>query len=70
MVNKFDYKRPVFQFNRPLETVLLTLYQLFIVDSVDALTYLKGLDKNFIGELAYNYLEKTIEKVNVSEEKE
>ena len=70
LVNKFDYKRPVFQFNRPLETVLLTLYQLFIVDSVDALTYLKGLDKNFIGELAYNYLEKTIEKVNVSEEKE
>jgi hypothetical protein len=70
LISKFDYENPLFQFNRPLETVLLTLYQLFIVDPADAIHYLDGLEGDFIGKSAQAYLKTTIEKAKIAQDKE
>lgn len=60
-VKLFDVKKPVFQFNRPLETFFVTLYQLYIIDPGDALKYLEGLEVDLFGEPAYKYLKGYLE---------
>ncbi|RAP37244.1 hypothetical protein DID80_04280 [Candidatus Marinamargulisbacteria bacterium SCGC AAA071-K20] len=70
LVKRFDYENPLFQFNRPMETVYTMLYQLFIVDPDDALQYLQGLEESAIGKQAFDHLKSTIEKYKLSSEKE
>lgn len=60
---KFSEKKPVFRFNRDFETVLLSLWDLVLVDFNEAELFLKALNNRYLSESSKNILLKNLIKI-------